>query len=959
MVERWGRNHLEAAAAVTPEVTMRPDGTAAARRGEMRSTARINADRACHVNTPPALVGRDDELHQIEALFGRLRLITLTGPPGVGKSRLAIAVANGVADRFDDGVLVVDLASHTGKTVVTAVASAVGVEPEQGDDPTEALITTLQEQRVLLVLDNAERVIKATAPLVFTLLQACSELAVVVTSQEPLAVAGERPWPVAPLGLPEPEASDVTALSRSPAVALFCQVARAVRPAFRLTATSAAVVAEVCRRLDGLPLAIELAAAQSAAMSPTEIAAALEDRFELLSHPSSVVPNRPRSLRQALDASHELLTEEERLLFRRLGTFTDGWSLDAAEAVCGGEGIAPEVVLHVLARLVAKSLVVADTSRLETRYCFLGSVRHYAGQRLHDSGEDDHCRGRHAQWFAALAERSERELTGADQQLWLDRLAVEQGNLDSALGWALGVGEGTLALRLGAALGLYWWTRGQASEGERWLRAALQHGPDAPPELRARALWSAGLLSGVLADSSAVPRLEQSLAIFTELGDRQGRSRALLLLAGRGGRAGSAAKTSDLLDQTEATALEVGDWWCVTQALLARGEHSLGAGDARESLMSFERAAALATDRGDKRALRMARVSLGRAHLHLGNDREAQANLEEGLRLARELGDHDGTTSALIGLAEVASSSGQYEKAASHALSGLEVARKVSASAGITAALTALGDLARRRGDLAEARRRFEEALATAPAAGLHPVPAMRGLAGCLVAGGDLADGRMLLEACLRLSRASGQQPQIGSTIFELAELARACGQATQARDLHHQALAVRVHTAQRRAVIDSLEALGEMACRAGTYEQAGRLLGAANAARQQHGYVRSRCQGERHRSAARAIRRNLSKGAAAAFASGAAMSLDQAVAYATKGRGARGRPNRGSASLTPTEAAVAALAAKGLTNVDIAARLFISSGTVKGHLKHVFAKLGVSSRVQLAWELSADAERV
>lgn len=899
-------------------------------------------------------MGREHDLDEVVVLLSRSRLVTLTGPAGVGKSRLAVEAAGRLASRFSDGVWFVELATVTDPGQVThTVASALSVGEQPGEALADTLVESLRRRRLLVVLDDVEHVVNALAPLAYKLLQACAELAIVATSQEALAIAGERPWVVPPLAVPEVGAADLRSVASSPAVALFCQRAAAIRPDFKLTARTAPAVAELCRRLDGMPLAIELAAAQTAVLTPSEITARLDDRFALLSGGTPEMPARHQTLRQALDWSHDLLADDELTLLRRLSVFSGGWSLEAAEMVCAGEPIEAESVLHLLAALVAKSLVVADTSGDEARYSLLESIRHYAAERLHEAGErEDRC-ARHVRWCAALAERAEEELTGTDQQFWLDRLTVEQDNLRSALNCALLVGDGHLALRLAGAQGLYWWAQGRAAEGDRWLSAALAIGRDEPPALRAKALWSAGLTAEVLAEPTAVARLEECLALFRDLDDRRGCARALLLLGAEHGR-GKPLAGSGLLDQAERLAREIGDWWCVTCALAQRATQHLWAGDVAAARTLLEESAAIAAHRGDKRGLQVALVLLGQVEVHVGDYRRAHALLNEGERLGGELHDLHGSASALVGLAEVTAGQGDHERASVLAQEALQLAREAAEPSLVTAVLATLGSLAHRNGDAAKARKCFEEAVSTAQDSGIPWGSAMRGLGAAMASSGDVRGGRDLLEKCLRLSRANGQQREVAAALFELAELAVTRGDHQQAKTMHHQALAVRSQISDRPSLIDSLEALGGLSCESGAYEQSARLLAAAQSLRDSHGYARSPRQGERYDGWVAAIRENLpAEKAAGAFSRGAAMSLEQAVAHATKGRGVRGRPTIGQASLTPTEGAVAALAAEGLTNLEIARRMFISPGTVKGHLAHVFAKLGVTSRVKLARELT------
>ncbi|MCA1701078.1 MAG: AAA family ATPase, partial [Actinobacteria bacterium] len=388
------------------------------------------------------LLGREEQLRELSELLGRERLVTLTGAPGIGKTRLAGELAARPAAGFAGGAHVVDLAPLARPAQLPrAVAGALGVAEQPGQAVTKTIIARVDRRRVLLVLDNCEHLLDACTKLVEALLSACPQLRILTTSREPLAIAAERVWEVPALSVPD-AGEDLTpeALARYAAVELLVQRAREVEPGFALTAYLVPVVAEIVRRLDGIPLAIEFAAARVESLTPQEIARRLEDRLDLPTAGAPAQLARHQTLAGALDWSYELLSDSERAVLRRLSVFVGGFEVEAAEAVCSGEEVARGEVGEALARLAAKSLVDSDRSAT-TRHRLLETIRAYAGERLDESGERAEVRGAHARFYLALAERAEPQLTGPDQDGWLERLEVERPNLRSALEWSLSHGE--------------------------------------------------------------------------------------------------------------------------------------------------------------------------------------------------------------------------------------------------------------------------------------------------------------------------------------------------------------------------------------------------------------------------------------------------------------------------------------------------------------------------------------
>jgi len=464
-----------------------------------------------------SFVGRGRELAEVGELLRGNRLLTFTGPGGCGKTRMALAAASEVLGDFRDGVWWVGLASLSDSDLVPQiVAQALQVREQPDVSPTEALARSLLEERLLLVLDNCEHLAEACARFAQEMLFSCPGVHILATSREVLVVAGETTWLVPSLPVPTgEEASSVEGAAGHAAVELF--VERARLPDFALTGENAPMVAEVCRKLDGLPLAIELAAARVAVLSLNEISERLEKPLKFLRGTARTGHARHRTLRATLDWSYEMLGELERRLFRRLSLFAGGFELEAAEAVGALGDSEPEAILDLLSELVDKSLVVAEDDGDVLRYRMLEPVRQYGLERLEESGEADAAKDRHAALFVALAERAHPELRGPTQVGWMLRLGQENDNLRAAMSWALSSGDHVTAARLGSALWPFWWYRGQHREGRALMEAALEG--ELRTSLRIRATVAAAIMAYGQADNEGVM---EYMATFFELSDRAG-----------------------------------------------------------------------------------------------------------------------------------------------------------------------------------------------------------------------------------------------------------------------------------------------------------------------------------------------------------------------------------------------------------------------------------------------------
>jgi predicted ATPase/DNA-binding CsgD family transcriptional regulator len=611
-----------------------------------------------------SFVGRERELAEVKRLLEGTRLLTLTGPGGCGKTRLALA-AGELAEGFGDGVRWVELASLADPSLVPqVVASAIGVREQPGRSPTESLCAYLGSKKVLLVLDNCEHLVEACAELVEVLLHSCAQLRVLATSREALGIAGEVAWLVPSLSLPD--------LRRTPAVEsllsygsahLFVERAAAVKTDFTLTEQNAQAVARICYRLDGIPLAIELAAARVKVLSVEQIANRLDDSFGLLSGGSRTAMPHHRTLHATMDWSHELLPGEERALFRRLSVFAGGFRLEAAESICAGEKLERHEVLDLLSHLVDKSLVVAQEVGDEARYRLLEMVRQNGMEKLDEAGEADEVKRRHAAFFLGLAERVEPELNGPEQVSRLNELESENGNLRVAMNWAITEGEAGIATRLGWALRRFWLLHGHQSEGRRWMEALLEQ--HIPPYPRSRVAMLAALMSYAQGDYHACERYSpEALELSRRASDEPCAAYALTLLGLGAMHRGDFEEAASRFEEALVLLRRSGEEQTVPLVLVWLGNVSLAQENRERATQMFEEALALARQRTDRLATNIALYNLAQLALTRADLGVTARLLEEGLTSSRQMGDQANLSFFLEGLAVVAGARGEAERSA-------------------------------------------------------------------------------------------------------------------------------------------------------------------------------------------------------------------------------------------------------------------------------------------------------
>ena len=625
-----------------------------------------------------SFVGREQELVEVRQLVETSRLVTIAGPPGIGKTRLAFQVAGGLIEAFQDGVRLAELAPLGDPVLmVRAVAAALDAREQPGRPLVETLCRYVGGRTVLLVLDNCEHLLGACAELASSVLARCPRLHILATSRQSLGIIGETTYRLPTLAIPPavatlapPSPAEVERVAGSEAVRLLAERTRAFVPSFTVNTSNSTAVAHVCRLLDGLPLAIELTAVWVQHLGVQQMAVRLGDRFGLLTRGSRTAPLRHQTLRAAIEGSYELLLDSERTLFNRLGVFAGGWTLEAAEGVCaGGAGdtVQPADVLGVLARLVDKSLVLVEDHAGNVRYRMLETLRQYAAERLADDGDAATLRDRHRAWCVALAEQGEREIWRADQVVCVQRLEREHDNLRAALSWTMtGAADPEPGLRIAAALARFWDTQGHVLEGIGWLSDLLALRAVRRRTLSwARALTALGYLTSVRGDSApAVALLDESLTFWRELGD----PRALAVSVFFRGLA-VAWPNADLsaipfFEESLALSRQRGPRWTTYLSLAILGEGARLRRDLSRAEALLGESLSLAQAAGERWGVSIAHNGLGMLALMRGDAQRARALAQQSLTLTLEFGNTRGSTLALEVLGCAAATEGRGRRAA-------------------------------------------------------------------------------------------------------------------------------------------------------------------------------------------------------------------------------------------------------------------------------------------------------
>jgi predicted ATPase/DNA-binding CsgD family transcriptional regulator len=832
------------------------------------------------------LIGRAPEIQAVCVLVRHpeVRLVTLTGPGGVGKTRLSLQVATDLLDAFTDGVCFVPLAPLRDPDLVAPVIAQVLGLKEANEQPVLDLLKTwLQDKRLLLLLDNFEQVL-AAVPWLADLLADCPHLKILVTSRAVLHIRGEHEFPLPPLALPDfthlPESE---ALSQYAAVALFLERARAVKPDFELTPANSRAIAEICIRLDGLPLAIELAAARSKLLPPQALLARLRHRLQVLTSVAQDVPPRQQTLRNTLAWSYDLLDAQEQRLFRRLSVFVGGCTLEAVEGLYTALRELPAAVLDGMASLMDKSLLrQIEQDGEEPRLVMLETIREYGLETLSASEELERTRQAHATYYLRLAEQAELELGGPQQAAWLDRLEREHDNLRAALQWSLepaGDEEAgqrrEIALRLAGALHMFWWTHAHWSEGRTFLERVLAASAGAPASARAKALYAAANLSFVQSHYDVAEALSsESLTLYRELEDQPGIALSL---------------------------------WVLGNVAWVRGD--------RVARSLFEEAVALARAVGLKETAAWLLFSLALLASSQGEYARACALYEAGLALFREIEHKKGIAHILSQLAQALFvSQGDQARVRSLLEESLALSREIGFKEGIAASLLYLGQLARSQGDLATAHAEVEQSVVLYKEMGHRygTAESLSALGKVLAAEGDYAAAQALYEESLALSNEVGEKWVIAMSLLGLGEVVAAQHKLAWAAQLWGAADALRDTLGVPIPPIERAD-----------YE---RSLSAARVHLGERAFAAAWTQG-RAMTPQQAL---------------AAQGHKPTPSPTPSGTPA---PPVSPAGLTTREVEVLVLLADGLTDQQIADKLVLSPRTVHAHISSIYSKLAVTSR--------------
>ena len=844
LVHRLGRQ--SAAAIPDPQTSMlyQQIRASARRRASTKQPAAsgqaVESRRTGHLPIPlTGLIGREEEVRQIGARLQLARLMTLTGSGGVGKTRLAIAVAEAAADEYAEGAWFVELAALSdGMLVAQAVALALGVREQPGRTWTQLLVDALRAKRLLLVLDNCEHLLDACAPFIEALLRECAGLHILTTSRQALGLVGETAWRVPSLPAPDParlsaEGTERThVVSAYAAVQLFVERAEAVLTSFALTNENAMDVAQVCSQLDGIPLAIELAAAWVKVLPVEQIRDRLADRLGLLTGGSRAALPHQQTLRATIEWSYNLLSPQEQTLLQRLSVFAGGWTLEAAEAVCTGDAIQGWEVLDLLSSMVDKSLVLFTEKPGQGRYRLLETLRQYARERLQESGEGDVVYARHRDFFLVLAEEVEPQLHGPNAKNGLDVLETNHDNFRVALDSSQSAGiDLEIGLRLAGALWRFWWMRGHLREGRQWLERTLSRRPASPSSARARVLHGLGVLANAQGDmETARSFFQESLALWRKRGDKRGLAESLRHFGFTLFCLGHPEQAKVVLEESLALRQELGDTYGIADSLRGLAE---------------------VVDSGRARSICL-----------------------ESLRLMRQVGDPSGTANALLTIACIHSGEGDYATAMSCYQESLSIAHDLDEPGLIRCVLYGMAYVAVKQGEFETARSCYIDYLSICRRLGDQAEIAWYSNIIAYYQGNRGTGHALLLESLPEL-RQGGHQPfehedkrSVAIALALLAEIACAEGNYAEALQLYRESLIVKRENQDELEMVRGLEDFAYLALVQQQTERAARLFGAAEVFLQGLGLLSGRSVAE-------------DAALAAAWAEGGTMTLEQAVRYA------------------------------------------------------------------------------
>ncbi len=742
-----------------------------------------------------SFVGREVEIIEIKNLLNKVRMLTLTGPGGTGKTRLAIQAATDLFDDFKNGIFFIPLASvHDPKVTASTIAQSLEVKVSGEQSAVESLKLYLKEKQMLLILDNYEQILSA-AVLISELLASCSKLKVLVTSRAPLHISGEQEFPVLPLSLPDlKEESSFDILSQIEAIKLFVQRAQAVKPDFKLDFNNASTVADICIRLDGLPLAIELAAARIKLLTPEDMLPRLENSLKLLVGGPQDLPNRQQTLKGAIEWSYDLLNEDEKKLFRRLAVFTAGCTLEAAEAVCNTSNDMAIDILEGIASLVNKSLVKQSD---QSRFLMLETIREFALENLNKYGELENCKNVHRDLFLKFSEEAEIQLKGSHQKDWLKKLDREHDNLRNAFDWSLKKDDINTGMRFGASLWRYWLIHGFLNEGrERLANLLAKSNSSVDPEIQAKVLNGAGILAQNQADYPAAQSFfEESLSIHRKRGNKQGIAGLLNNLGWLAWRLGNYAEAKSLSKEGLILHKEMNNNAGIATSLNNLGFVAHHQGDYAAAQSSHYESLMIRRKLDNKRSVAFSLSNLGWALQKQCKYDQASEKHKEALALLQELGDKQLFAFAVNILAEMLLEQCNFDHARKLIeKQSLPIVKEIGSKYGITFALTTLGDIMLQQENYNEAKKIHEENL--------------------------------------EMRKETKDKWCIAQSLHRLGEVFRYQNNYNDALIFYKESLALRGEIEDKMGVVECLESLAHMVCKQNKLSQSLQLLNSAEVLR-------------------------------------------------------------------------------------------------------------------------------
>ena len=774
-----------------------------------------------------SFIGREEEMKQVKSLLRQTHLLTLTGSGGAGKTRLSLQIAADVIDDFANGVWLVELAPLLEPAFLPrAISEALGVQEEPERALEDTLCDYLREKEILIILDNCEHLIEACSSLAEKLLSNSAKLKLIATSREALRCSGEQTHSVLSLEVPDPKDEiSPEKLTQYEAARLFIERALSVNPNFRVNSENAHALAEICYQLDGIPLAIELAAARIKILSLEKIYERLNDRFNLLTGGKRTALPRQQTLRALIDWSYSLLSEKEKLLWDRLSVFAGGWTLEAAEKIFSDGKIRKEEVFELLNYLTEKSIIVFD--EVKERYRMLETVRQYGEKKLNESEEQEDIPMNHLKFFMELAEEAEPKLYGTEMQSWLLKLESENGNLEKALHWSLEMKESEKGIRLAGGLGYFWQVRGHFSAGIRWLGNILDNTSSVTNYARGKALNFAGALISSQGEYKRARKLiEESLSIYRQIEDKYGMAMSLNNFGHVTFMQGKDKWALELYKECLDISIEIKDKRSIANSLRGIGNVAFNQGEHDQSNEFYEKSLTVYREIGDKRAIASVLNSLGNMPFERGKYDLACRLYEESLALNREIGDKRGTAVSLNNLGNVAFEQGDCKRSKELNEESLLIYRSIGDKRGIAVSLNNLGNVAFEQREFEQARKLYDESLSLSREIGYNAGIAMslENLGNVAFEQREYVRTRELNEESLSLYRKIRDKRGIAVSLNNLGNVAFEDGEKERARQFYEESLVLAREIDYKLGIAFSLENLGHVRLERGEYEESWKL---------------------------------------------------------------------------------------------------------------------------------------